>query len=74
MDQPSSDGAELDLWSLLVENYEEAHFAISTPDPIEAIRFRLDQAGLPTADLTPFDSPPSIVEPLPHPRPSFPVP
>jgi len=51
MEQPSSDDTELDLWSLLVENYEETHFPIATPDPIEAIRFRLDQAGLQTADL-----------------------
>lgn len=54
MDQPSPDEAELDLWSLLVENYEEAHFPVSMPDPIEAIRFRLDQADLQTADLLPY--------------------
>jgi HTH-type transcriptional regulator/antitoxin HigA len=54
MEQPAPDEAELDLWSLLVENYEEANFPISTPDPIEAIRFRLDQAGLQTADLLPY--------------------
>ena len=54
MDQPSPDEAELDLWSLLVENYEEANLPITTPDPIEAIRFRLDQAGLQTADLLPY--------------------
>jgi len=54
MDQPSPDEAELDLWSLLVENYEEAKFPIATPDPVEAIRFRLDQAGLQTADLLPY--------------------
>jgi len=45
--------AELELWSLLVENDEETHFPIAAPDPIEAIRFRLDQAGLPTSDLLP---------------------
>ena len=54
IDQPSPDEAELDLWSLLVENYEEANFPIATPDPNEAIRFRLDQAGLQTADLLPY--------------------
>jgi len=54
MDQPSPDEAELDLWSLLVETYEESRFPIATPDPIEAIRFRLDQAGLQTADLLPY--------------------
>lgn len=54
MDQSSPDEAELDLWSLLVETYEESRFPIATPDPIEAIRFRLDQAGLQTADLLPY--------------------
>jgi len=54
MDQPSSDEDELELWSLLVENYEESHFSIATPDPIEAIRFRLEQAGLQSADLLPY--------------------
>ncbi len=54
MDQPSTDEAELDLWSLLVESYEESHFPIAAPDPIEAIRFRLDQAGLQFADLLPY--------------------
>ncbi len=49
MDQPSPDEAEIDLWSLLVENYEETNFPLSTPDPIEAIRSRLDQA---TGSLT----------------------
>ena len=51
MAKPAPDEAELELWSLLIEKYEEAQFPISTPDPIEAIRFRMDQAGLQTADL-----------------------
>lgn len=54
MDRPSPDTAELELWSLLVEKYEEEHFPIATPDPIEAIRFRMEQAGLVPADLQPF--------------------
>ena len=54
MDQASPDEDELELWSLLVENFEESHFPIATPDPIEAIRFRLDQAGLQPADLLPY--------------------
>ena len=54
MDQPSPDEAELELWSLLVENYEETRFPIAAPDPIEAIRFRLDQAGLQASDLLPY--------------------
>ena len=54
MDQPSPDEAELDLWSLLVENYEEAHFPIAKPDPVEAILFRLDQSGSKPIDLLPY--------------------
>ncbi len=52
--RPAADEAELELWSLLVEKYEEEHFPIATPDPIEAIRFRMDQAGLESADLHPY--------------------
>lgn len=54
MDQSSPDQAELELWSLLVEKYEEERFPIATPDPIEAIRFRMDQAGLQSTDLHPY--------------------
>jgi HTH-type transcriptional regulator/antitoxin HigA len=54
MDKASPDKAELELWSLLVEKYEEEHFPIATPDPIEAIRFRMEQAGLAPADLQPY--------------------
>jgi HTH-type transcriptional regulator/antitoxin HigA len=54
IDQPSPDEAELELWALLVENYEETHFPIAAPDAIEAIRFRMDQAGLQSGDLLPY--------------------
>ncbi|HUG10598.1 MAG TPA: hypothetical protein VMM36_06270 [Opitutaceae bacterium] len=43
MDQDAPDEDDFELWSLLVENYEEKHFPIGPPDPIEAIRFRMDQ-------------------------------
>lgn len=46
--------AELELWSLLVENYEREHHPIDPPDPIEAIRFRMDQMGLSASDLVSF--------------------
>ena len=54
MDKSSPDEGELELWSLLVEKYEEDHFPIAAPDPIEAIRFRMEQAGLAPVDLEPF--------------------
>ena len=45
---------ELELWSLLIEQYEKEHHPIEDPDPIEAIRFRMDQLGLQRKDLEPF--------------------
>ena len=54
MDKASADETDLELWSLLVEKYEEEHFPIAAPDPVEAIRFRMEQAGLAAADLQPY--------------------
>ena len=45
---------ELELWALLIENYEEAQHPIPPPDPVEAILFRMDQLGLKPRDLTPY--------------------
>jgi HTH-type transcriptional regulator/antitoxin HigA len=50
----SIEEADLELWSLLVENYERESFPIDTPDPVEAIRFRMEQQGLRPVDLTQF--------------------
>jgi HTH-type transcriptional regulator/antitoxin HigA len=48
--------AELELWSLLVENYEREHHAIDLPDPVEAIRFRMEQRGMRAVDMVPYFS------------------
>jgi HTH-type transcriptional regulator / antitoxin HigA len=45
---------ELDLFSLLISNYEDEHYPIELPDPIEAIKFRMEQEGLTRKDLAPF--------------------
>lgn len=50
----SPDGDELELLVMLVERYEEEHFPIDAPDPIAAIRFRMEQKGLKQKDLVPF--------------------
>ena len=47
----TSEGDELELLSLLIEHYENKHFAIENPDPIEAIKFKLKQLGLKQQDL-----------------------
>lgn len=50
----SADEQALELWTLLVENYESKHCPVPPPDPVEAIRFRLDQLGLKASDLTAY--------------------
>ncbi len=44
-------GDELDILATLVEKYEKEHYPISDPDPIEAIKFRMDQMGYTQKDL-----------------------
>jgi HTH-type transcriptional regulator/antitoxin HigA len=45
---------ELELLTALVEMYEERHFPISPPDPIDAIKFRMEQIGLVQKDMVPY--------------------
>ena len=45
---------ELELLTALVEMYEERHFPISPPDPVDAIKFRMEQLGLGQKDMVPF--------------------
>ena len=42
---------ELEILSTLIENYEAEHFSIDIPDPIEAIKFRMEQEGLKQKDV-----------------------
>lgn len=44
-------GDELEILSLLIEKYEDEKFPIELPDPIEAIKFRMEQSGLTQTDL-----------------------
>jgi HTH-type transcriptional regulator/antitoxin HigA len=47
-------GDELELLVLLVEAYEDRAYPIDLPDPIAALRFRMEQAGLKPKDLVPY--------------------
>jgi len=47
------EGDCLDILVTLVEAYERAHYPIDFPDPIEAIKFRMEQQGLTVDDLVP---------------------
>jgi len=44
-------GDELEILGVLIDNYEKVYFPIDLPDPIEAIKFRMDQAGLKPTDM-----------------------
>lgn len=48
------DGDRLDVLVTLVQAYEAKNFPIDLPDPVEAIKFRMDQAGLTAKDLEPM--------------------
>src|SRR5262249_17948062 len=45
---------QIELYSLVIEDYEKKQFAIPLPDPIDAIRLRMEQQGLTTRDLEPL--------------------
>ena len=47
----SKEGDELEILSILIDNYESANFPIDLPDPIEAIKFRMEQLGYSQTDL-----------------------
>jgi HTH-type transcriptional regulator/antitoxin HigA len=50
----SPDGEKLEVLGTLVQAYEAKHHTIDPPDPIEAIKFRMDQSNLTVKDLVPF--------------------
>lgn len=47
----TADGDLLEVLVTLVEAYEQKHFSIAPPDPIEAIKFRMEQLGLKQSDI-----------------------
>jgi HTH-type transcriptional regulator/antitoxin HigA len=48
------EGDRLDVLATLIEAYEAKHYPIDPPDPIEAIKFRMEQQGLKRKDLEPL--------------------
>jgi HTH-type transcriptional regulator/antitoxin HigA len=51
------DGDRLDVLATLIDAYEAKHHPIDPPDPVEAIRFRMEQQGLTRKDLEPMIGP-----------------
>lgn len=50
----SEEAEQLELFSVLIEDYEKRNFPFDTPDPIEAIQFRMMEQGLRQVDLVPL--------------------
>jgi HTH-type transcriptional regulator/antitoxin HigA len=47
----SIEGDELEILGVLIDQYENEHFPIGLPDPVEAIKFRMEQLGYTQSDL-----------------------
>ena len=45
------EGDELEVLAILIDYYEKNHFPIGLPDPVDAIKFRMEQLGYSQADL-----------------------
>jgi len=55
MAEPDSpEGEKLDVLVTLVEAYEAKHYPLDLPDPVEAIKFEMERAGLTVKDLEPM--------------------
>src|ERR1700691_223766 len=48
------DGDRLDVLATLIDAYEAEHYPMDPPDPVEAIKFRMEQQGLSRKDLEPL--------------------
>ena len=48
----TKEGDELEILSILIEKYEEKHYKIEFPDPIEAIKSRMEQMGISQTELS----------------------
>jgi len=57
----SEEEAELELWGTLIEFYEDDAHPVPLPDPVEAMKFRMEQSGLRQKDLVPYLGSPSRV-------------
>lgn len=54
LDRSEAEDDELDVLATLIEVYEDRHFPMEVPDPISAIKFRMEQLGMNQSDLAPI--------------------
>jgi len=57
----TEEGDRFEVLLTLVEDYEARHFPVDLPDPVEAIKFRMEQGGLTPKDLQPMIGRPNRV-------------
>lgn len=60
--EDSPEGERLDVLGTLVQSYESKHYPIDPPDPVDAIKFRMEQSGMTVKDLVPYIGPLSRVD------------
>nr|VFJ89236.1 MAG: HTH-type transcriptional regulator / antitoxin HigA [Candidatus Kentron sp. H]VFJ91085.1 MAG: HTH-type transcriptional regulator / antitoxin HigA [Candidatus Kentron sp. H]VFJ97392.1 MAG: HTH-type transcriptional regulator / antitoxin HigA [Candidatus Kentron sp. H] len=53
-EEGTEQGDRLDILLVLADDYESKHYPISPPDPVEAIKFSMEQMGLSRKDLAPY--------------------
>lgn len=51
-DPNTPEGEQFEVMLTLIESYESKHFPVELPDPVEAVKFRMEQSGLTVRDLT----------------------
>jgi HTH-type transcriptional regulator/antitoxin HigA len=67
--EDSPEGERLDVLGTLVQSYESKHYPIDPPDPVDAIKFRMEQSGMTVKDLVPYIGPLNrVYEVLSHKR------
>jgi HTH-type transcriptional regulator/antitoxin HigA len=52
-EEGTPEAEELDVLATLIEAYEDRHYPMDPPDPVDAIKFRMEQQGLSRRDLEP---------------------
>ena len=57
----TAEGDQLDVMTTLVEAYEARHFPLDLPDPVEAIKYVMEQRSLTVKDLVPYIGQPNRV-------------
>jgi HTH-type transcriptional regulator / antitoxin HigA len=62
----SPEGEEIEILSLLINQWEQQQLTVSPPDPVEAIKFRIDQLGLKQVDIAPLFGGPTRLSEILH--------